>query len=224
MSTKETELELQDVKSFFDGYANDFDSIYGYTNTRSFFDKITDKLFRQSMYLRYQESLKNSAQSRINTILDVGCGGGHYCDAFLSQGKIVTGLDIAEGMLKIAIKKTDKYIKEGKANYILADYIGYKFNNKFDAACLTGFFDYIREPEQILLKLNNEVTKEIYMSFPKSGGFLAWQRKIRYNMRNCPLYLYTKKDLVDLLKKVNWEDKAEITDLGRDFFVKVKLA
>ena len=224
MSTNVKETELQDVKSFFDGYATDFDSIYGHTSNRGMMDKISDKLFRQSMYLRYQESLKNTAKAEIGSVLDIGCGSGHYCEAFLNQGKNVTGLDIADGMLKIAKQKTDKYIKEGKAQYILADYLSHSFSSKFDAACLMGFFDYIREPEQIFLKLEKDVSKEIYMSFPKKGGFLAWQRKIRYNMRNCPLYLYSKEDLMTLLKKVKWENKSEIIDLGRDYFVKVKLA
>ncbi len=224
MSTIEKGSELQDVKSFFDGYATDFDSIYGYSGSRGILDKLSDKLFRQSMYLRYQESLKNTSQKHISSILDIGCGGGHYCEAFLSQGKNVTGLDIAEGMLKIAKEKTSKYIQEGKAHYIHADYLSYQFDTKFDAACLMGFFDYIREPELIFRKLEKDVSKEIYMSFPKSGGFLAWQRKIRYNRRNCPLYMYSKEDLLALLKKVNWQDKAEIIDLGRDLFVKVKLS
>jgi predicted TPR repeat methyltransferase len=224
MSTVEKESELQEVKSFFDGYATDFDSIYGHTNNRGLIDKISDKLFRQSMYLRYQECLKNTAQKQVTSILDIGCGSGHYCEAYLNQGKIVTGLDIAEGMLKIARQKTDKYIKEGKANYILADYLSHTFTSKFDVACLMGFFDYIRDPEAIFLKLEKDVSKEIYMSFPKKGGFLAWQRKIRYNMKNCPLYFYTKEDLIAILKRVKWEGKAEIIDLGRDYFVKVKLA
>ena len=224
MSSTEKTSELQDVKSFFDGYANDFDSIYGHSNSRSLLDKISDKLFRQSMYLRYQECLKNTSKKNIDTILDIGCGGGHYCDAFLNQGKKVTGLDIADGMLKIAKLKTANYIQEGKANYILADYLSYEFAAKFDAACLMGFFDYIREPELILRKLEKDVSKEIYMSFPKKGGFLAWQRKIRYAKRNCPLYMTSKEELLELLKKLNWQDKAEIIDLGRDLFVKVKLS
>ncbi len=223
MSTEVKEKDLQEVKSFFDGYATDFDSIYGHTDNRGFMDKISDKLFRQSMYLRYQECLKNTAQKEINSILDIGCGSGHYCDAYLNQGKRVTGLDIADGMLKIATKKTEKYIKEGKADYILADYLSHNFTSKFDSACLMGFFDYIKEPVKIFQKLEKDVSKEIYMSFPKKGGFLAWQRKIRYNMRNCPLYFYSKEDLMEILKKVNWENKAEIIDLGRDYFVKVKL-
>ena len=61
------------------------------------------------------------------------------------------------------------------------------------------------------------------MSFPKSGGFLGWQRKVRYKMRNCPLYYYSKSDLESLFAKVHWRNKAEIIDIDRDFFVRVIL-
>jgi predicted TPR repeat methyltransferase len=215
--------ETQDVKKFFDGYASDFDSIYGHTDGRSFFDKLTDKLFRQSMSSRFNETLKNSSNPQVKTILDIGCGPGHYCLAFLMQNKKVTGLDVAEAMLEIAKKKTASYLKEGKISFILDGYMEHRFAEPYDAACLMGFFDYIKNPEEIFLKLKKDISKELYMSFPKKGGLLAFQRKVRYNLRNCPLYLYTKKDLTQLLEKTGLLAKSEIIDLGRDFFVKVRL-
>jgi len=42
----------QGVKDFFSDYAEDFDSIYGDGKPRNLFNRITDKLFRQSMYER----------------------------------------------------------------------------------------------------------------------------------------------------------------------------
>jgi len=215
--------ETQDVKKFFDGYASDFDSIYGHTDGRSFFDKLTDKFFRQSMSLRFGETLKNTAKPEIRTVLDIGCGPGHYCVEFLKQGKTVVGLDVADGMLQIAKQKTAAYEKEGKISYILDGYMEHSFTERFDASCLMGFFDYIKDPAEVFNKLKKDTSKEIYMSFPKKGGFLAIQRKIRYNLRNCPLYLYSKDDLVKLLRKTGLFEKAEIVDLKRDYFVKIKL-
>ncbi len=68
-----------------------------------------------------------------------------------------------------------------------------------------------------------DTTKEIWASFPKQGGLLTWQRKVRYNMRNCPLYFYSKKSLVDILDKSGLQGKYTIKDLGRDFFVKASI-
>jgi len=215
--------EVQDVKKFFHGYASDFDSIYGHTTTRGSFDKLMDKLFRRSMLLRFNETLLETAKPSIHAILDVGCGSGVYCVEFLKQGKEVVGLDIAEGMLEIAKQKTSDYRDSGKISFILSGYIEYEFQRKFDAAVLMGFFDYIKEPVELIKKLKKDVTKEIYMSFPKKGGFLTWQRKLRYNMRNCPLYFYSKKSLANILDQAGLQNKYTIKDLGRDFFVRVVL-
>lgn len=215
--------EAQDVKKFFHGYAADFDSIYGHAKKRSTFDKLMDKMFRQSMLLRFNETLENSKNPVIQSILDVGCGSGVYDVEFLKQGKTVVGLDMAEGMIEIAKKRTAPYAGSGKISFILADYMEHQFNQKYDAAVLMGVFDYVKDSVGMLKKLQNDVSKEIYGSFPKAGGFLTWQRKVRYNMRNCPLYFYSKKSLVDILDEAGLQGKYTIKDLGRDFFVKVKL-
>jgi 2-polyprenyl-3-methyl-5-hydroxy-6-metoxy-1,4-benzoquinol methylase len=218
-----TVSETKDVETFFHGYAADFDSIYGHTKKRSTWDKFLDKYFRRSMRLRYNLVLKYAANTNIETILDVGCGGGVYCESLLNMGKTVTGLDIADGMLKLAEQKTKRFAEEGKISYIHSGYIEHDFAEKFDTAVLVGFFDYIKSPVEIFEKLKMEVNKELLMSFPKSGGFLGWQRKIRYKMRNCPLYYYSKSDLVSMFAKVGWQNKAEIIDIDRDFFVRVML-
>ncbi|MDB5280513.1 MAG: putative 3-demethylubiquinone-9 3-O-methyltransferase [Ferruginibacter sp.] len=222
-NTKEYISETKDVATFFHGYAADFDSIYGHTKKRSSWDKFLDKYFRVSMRLRYELVLKYTATNEIRTILDVGCGGGVYCEALLNAGKTVTGIDIAEGMLQLAEQKTAQYITEGKVNYIHSGYLEHPFSQQYDAAVLVGFFDYIKTPIDTFKKLEKEVTKELLMSFPKSGGFLGWQRKVRYKMRNCPLYYYSKTDLESLLGQMGWLNKAEIIDIERDFFVRVTL-
>ena len=217
-----TLTETNDVESFFHGYAADFDSIYGHTKKRSAWDKFLDKYFRRSMRIRYDLVLKYAANPELRTILDIGCGGGVYCEALLNEGKQVTGLDIAEGMLDLARQKTKKFVDQGKANYIHSGYLEHNFSEKFDAAVLVGFFDYIKTPMDVFKKLEKDISKELLMSFPKSGGFLGWQRKVRYKMRNCPLYYYSKTDLENLFDKMGWKNKAEIFDIDRDFFVRVK--
>jgi SAM-dependent methyltransferase len=218
-----TLTETKDVETFFHGYAADFDSIYGHTKARSAWDKFLDKYFRRSMKLRYDLVLKYASNPEIVSLLDVGCGGGVYCEALLNMGKTVTGLDIAEGMLELAKQKTQRFIDQGSATYIHSGYLEYDFDHAFDAAVLVGLFDYIKTPLDVFKKLEKDISKELYMSFPKSGGFLAWQRKIRYKARNCPLYYYSKKDIEDLLGKMKWLQKATILDIDRDFFVKVEL-
>lgn len=224
MSQTAVHNEVQDVKKFFHGYAADFDSIYGHAKKRGFVDKVMDKLFRQSMLLRFKETLQQTQNPAIQTLLDVGCGSGVYDVELLKQGKSVVGVDMAEGMLEIAKKRTASFSQTGKISFVLADYMEHRFTEQYDAALLMGVFDYVKDPVAMLQKLQQDVTKEIYGSFPKKGGFLTWQRKVRYNMRNCPLYFYSKKSLVQILDTAGLQGKYSIKDLGRDFFVKVTLS
>src|SRR5436853_7630051 len=129
----------------------------------------------------------------------------------MKQNKKVTGLDLSEEMLKIAKQNTGRLSGTGDIRFIKADYLAHRFDEKFDAACLMGFFDYIKNPTDILLKLKEDITKEIYASFPKSGGVLAVQRKIRYRLRDCPLYLYSKKDVIRIISEAGLHE-FEITD------------
>lgn len=221
MSKNQHATETKKVEEFFHGYAADFDSIYGHTKKRSAFDKVMDNLFRGSMRERFKHTLNASENPNIKTILDVGCGGGVYCEAFLNQGKTVVGLDLAEGMLKLAKEKTKK--NADRISFVHSGYLEHNFDRQFDASCLMGFFDYIKDPVTVFKKLQKDTTKEVYMSFPKAGGFLAWQRKVRYQRRNCPLYYYSKASLEKILDEVGWKEKSQIVDTGRGFFVKVTI-
>ena len=60
-----------------------------------------------------------------------------------------------------------------------------------------GFFDYVEEPTLVLQKLARDVTGIVLASFPKAGGLLAWQRKVRYRLRGCPLWLYRRDEVVE---------------------------
>ena len=218
-----TDKVTSDVQKFFHGYAADFDSIYGHTETRSSFGKWVDKNFRQTMFLRFEETLKNTAKDEIKSVLDVGCGPGRYIVEFLLQGKDVTGLDMAEGMIGIAKQVSEKVEFTGNLDFIVSDYMSAKFDRQYDAACLMGFFDYIEHPEEIVNKLKEDVSKEFYMSFPIAGGLVGWQREVRYKMRNCPLWMYKKSDVFRIMDNCGLQGKYEILDFGRDYFVKATL-
>jgi SAM-dependent methyltransferase len=209
------------VKTFFHQYASDFDSLYGHTNKRNMFGKWVDKKFRRVMFLRFEETLKQTSSDEIKTVLDIGCGPGRYCIEFLKQGKRVVALDLAQGMLNIASEAV-KNIPSKNIEFVCDDYLVHEFSEKFDAACLMGLFDYIKDPRALVNKLKKDIRKEFYGSFPKKGGLLAWQRQIRYNMRNCPLYLYSKADVEKILDDCGLRGKYTIKDLERDWFVCLK--
>ena len=212
-----------DVSIFFDGYAHDFSSIYKEdTKKRSPFDKLMDNWFRQAIKERFNKTSNETKKDSIKSVLDIGCGPGHFVVKFLEQGKKVTALDIAPSMLEITKKRVHAVGKEDEVTFILEDYLEHKPIKKFDAACVMGFFDYVQDPVIVLKKLLNDVEKEIYISIPGDKGFLAWQRKIRYNLRNCPLFLYSREFLEDSLKKAGCFDISEITEIDRGYFITIR--
>ena len=102
MADSKHDTHSKDVETFFHGYAKDFSSIYEEDERpRSAFNLLMDKLFRQDIKDRFNETIKEVKKDSIQSILDIGCGPGHFVLKFLEMGKSVTALDIAQGMLDI---------------------------------------------------------------------------------------------------------------------------
>jgi len=211
------------VGEFFDGYASDFDAIYGHSTQRNMLGSWIDRNFRRAMMLRFQETLTRTNQPTVKSVLDVGCGPGRYTVAFALQGKEVVGVDLAEGMLTLAHDTIQKAGVESQVKLIAGDYMAIQFDRKFDVACMMGFFDYIANPVPLLQKLATEVTGSLFASFPKAGGILAWQRRVRYRLRDCPLWLYKKQELEKILVESGFANQYEIKDFGREWYVCIRI-
>ena len=223
MTDSKHSTHSKDVETFFHGYAKDFSSIYEEDERpRSAFNLLMDKLFRQDIRDRFDETIKEVKKDSIQSILDIGCGPGHFVLKFLEMGKSVTALDIAQGMLDITNARVSSSKSESKFESILADYSEYKFQDQFDAICVMGFFDYVSDPTSALKKLLSEASKEIYISFPDDNGMLAWQRKIRYARRNCPLYLYNESKIKMHLQEAGCLELSEIKKTNRNFYVTIR--
>ena len=119
---------IKDVSVFFDNYANEFSSIYKEdTKKRSSFDKLMDKWFRQAIKDRFDKTTNETKKDSIKSILDIGCGPGHFVVKFLEQGKKVTALDIAPSMIEITKKRVLSMQKGNDVEFVLEDYLEYKF-------------------------------------------------------------------------------------------------
>lgn len=70
-----------------------------------------------------------------SSILDVGCGTGRHSIEFARRGFRVTGIDISEGMLRIA--RTNAQAAGVQVEWIQADATGFRLEETFDAGvCL----------------------------------------------------------------------------------------
>jgi SAM-dependent methyltransferase len=200
---------------FFDDYAADFDSIYG--NDNRDLERVVNRLFRRAMLVRYEKTLAGCRPAEGRTIIDVGCGPGHYSIALARAGaEKVLGLDFAAGMLKIARERAETLGVAQCCSFVLGDFLTYPISERFDYAIVMGFMDYVREPSAVIDRVLAIVRRRAFFSFPKEGGLLAWQRKLRYRNR-CDLFLYREEDIQSLLSPTG--ASFSIESIGRDFFV-----
>ena len=178
----------------------------------------------------YFNIMKNRAISQLNFInhffelhrrkkvFDIGCGPGHYSIALSKAGaKRVTGIDFADEMINIAKQRSKEENVFHKCEFQIADIFGFEISEKFDYSILMGFMDYIADPAELIKKVITLTDDKIFFSFPKEGGLLAAQRKLRYRKR-CPLYLYRKNDLIGLFSDFT-PLKYQIEEISRDFYV-----
>ena len=212
----------KNVELFFESYAKSFDAIYGHNNKRSFIGRMNDRLFRKAMYSRFEKTISNINKNDINSILDVGCGSGRYCIEYLKFGKHVLGIDLADEMIKIASDVCKNGILNGDIELVQGDYLNCEFDKKFDASVLMGLFDYISNPKVLLGKLKKDTNNIILGSFPKLWNIWTLQRLIRYRIRKCPIYFYTKIQIENMLNDLGMNNY-EITDNGREYYLKIIL-
>lgn len=207
------------TKEFFDAYALDFGAIYD--GDAGLIKKIINRLFRKSMRLRYERTIEDCSGGEGKTVLDIGCGPGHYGVALASGGIQVTGIDFAPAMIEIAKQKVADANVSDKCDFIVGDFIEYEFSQAYDYSIAIGFFDYIENPDEFISKITSITNHKILMSFPRAEGLLAWQRRIRYR-KKCDLYMYTYSELDKLLSKIDCENY-KIEKMHRDYFVTVNL-
>jgi ubiquinone/menaquinone biosynthesis C-methylase UbiE len=204
------------TQTFFHGYARDFNAIYG--NRNGPLTSLVNRTLRKSMRLRYQRTLEGCEPVEGRTVLDVGCGPGHYGIALAARGaRQVTGLDFAEGMIDLARQQAAAAGAANRCEFMAGDFGRFRPASRFDYVVVMGFMDYMAEPEAVIAKALEVTGSRAFFSFPVAGGVLAWQRQLRYR-RRCPLFLYTRQQVSDLFAGRSGFSVA-IESLGRDFFV-----
>jgi ubiquinone/menaquinone biosynthesis C-methylase UbiE len=203
------------TSEFFDRYAVDFDAIYG--NDNRALERVINHLFRRAMVVRYEKTIAGCNPIEGRTVIDIGCGSGHYSVALARAGAArVLGLDFAPGMLKIARSGAEKFGVADRCTFESGDFLTFPLTEKFDYAIVMGFMDYVSDPRRVIDRVLGIVRRRAFFSFPKDGGPLAWQRKLRYRNR-CDLFLYGEDQIRSLFAATG--AKFSIEPIGRDFFV-----
>lgn len=209
-------MSVDRTQTFFHQYANDFDAIYG--NQNGIVDSVINRLFRKSMKLRYEKTIEGCQPIAGKSVLDIGCGPGHYSITLAQRGASrVVGIDFAEGMLQLASEHARKVGVGDQCKFEVADFYKYPSDKAFDYVIVMGFMDYMPDPENVVAKVLSLTRGKAFFSFPVAGGVLGWQRKLRYQKR-CDLFLYSEPQLREIFAKFP-QAQATIEPISRDFFV-----
>jgi len=207
---------------FFESYAHQFDEIYRLQQQKGLGGWF-NRRFRASMLLRYEKTFEVLRPMNEHTVLDIGCGTGRFLVRSLELGaESVTGIDLSEEMLSICRHRLREIVEDhDRANLICGDFLTQKFAYVFDFGIVMGVMDYIEDAQTFLDKVAGVVKKKAVISFPVGESALAFQRKLRYRLRGCPLFLYQRKELEHLVQGSPFR-KYAIERIKRDYFVTVE--
>jgi ubiquinone/menaquinone biosynthesis C-methylase UbiE len=205
------------VRTFFDGYAADFDHIYDDTG-KGPIARFIDVRLRKEMRIRFSNAFDAMDPLAGRSLLDAGCGGGRYAIPAAKAGAShVLGLDFSEPMLQLG---REKAAAEGVGNvceFVNGDLLTHPIAEKsFDYAIAIGFFDYQADPEAALRALARAARRRVFVSLPKRWHVLTPQRKLRYGLRRCYVRFYSRGDVEQLAASVA-PRRTTILDIGREY-------
>jgi 2-polyprenyl-3-methyl-5-hydroxy-6-metoxy-1,4-benzoquinol methylase len=206
------------TQEYFHHYAGDFDALYG--GRRGVLRGALNAWLRRSMKLRYLRTIEGCDPIEGRRVLDVGMGPGHYAIALARRGAAeVVGIDFAPGMIDLATRHAEAAGVSERCRFVDAEFLAFDPEARFDYVIVTGFMDYAHDARRVAAKAVAHATSRAFFSFPADGGFLAWQRKVRYR-RRCALYLYRREAVDRVFQGIPGID-ARIEKLARDYFVTV---
>jgi len=209
------------ARTFFDGYAADFDHIYEDTG-KGAVARFIDTRLRKEMRIRFSNTFTALEPLAGRSLLDAGCGGGRYAIPAAKAGATrVLGLDFSEPMLQLGQQKA---AAEGVGNvceFVNGDLLTHPIAEKsFDYAIAIGFFDYQKDPEAALKALARAAKRRVFVSLPKRWHVLTPQRWVRYTFFKCYIRFYSRADVEKLAATVN-PKKVTIFDIGREYNLRI---
>jgi 2-polyprenyl-3-methyl-5-hydroxy-6-metoxy-1,4-benzoquinol methylase len=181
---------------------------------------VINHIFRKSMRARFAKTLTACQPVAGKTVLDVGCGPGHYAVALAQRGvSAVTGIDFAPAMVELARTRAAAAGVAERCTFIVGDFLTHEFAAPFDYVVLMGLMDYMADAPAAISRALALARGKALFSFPAAGGVLALQRRWRYR-RKCPLFMYSLQQLRALFADIPGV-RVTIDKLHRDYFVTV---
>jgi 2-polyprenyl-3-methyl-5-hydroxy-6-metoxy-1,4-benzoquinol methylase len=206
------------VQRFFDRQAGHFPEVGD--DSAGVLQRAANAILRRSLLLRFERVFERMGPLDGRSILDVGCGSGTYAVRAASAGAArVVGIDLAPAMIRLARERATSQGVANRCEFLAVDCLEFQTSGSFDFVVAMGVMDYVADPAPFVTRVIQLTNKSAFLSFPKSGGILAWQRRLRYR-RKCPLFMYSREDL-QRLSDTFTSTRFEIESLARDWFVTI---
>lgn len=184
------------VESYFQSRAEQFNRLYHFEGGwREWFNR----RFRAGLYQRVELTLQEFTGLQNVTVLDVGCGSGRNAELFAESGaEKITGIDFSSTMIGLSRELGARSTHSAKLTFIHGDFLEHHFSEMFDVIVALGVFDYTRDPVSMLRKMAQLAKLKVIGSFPGISAVRAPLRKVRYGIRGCPVYFYTRRRLDEI--------------------------
>lgn len=192
------------VKNHFETWADRFDGLYKFEN-QSVFRKYFNKIFRKALYERVNLTFEAIGDLEGKTVLDVGCGSGRQLIYAVETGaRKATGIDFSKDMLELAKQYAHEIGISGKIELFEGDFLEYPFPGTFDFTYALGVFDYVDKPVEMLRKMRAVTNESVIATFPAPTLIRMPLRKLRYALRGCPVYFFSKKELTRIVEAAGY--------------------
>jgi 2-polyprenyl-3-methyl-5-hydroxy-6-metoxy-1,4-benzoquinol methylase len=209
------------VKDYFNDHASRFSSIYD-EEQKNPVTRFFDRIWRKSMFLRFERVVEIVRESGSKQVLDVGCGPGwHDVHIAKSQDVHVTGVDLAPNMIRIARRQALEHGVSARCKFSIGNVLDYEFSDTYDVVFALGVMEYCENPDQIIRIMHRLADKKVVISLPVEKHLLTPKRRLQYKLRRCPLWFYDEAKIGALMRRSGVE-KFDIEKNSRDYLVVIR--
>lgn len=201
--------EGDDVRRFFSGFAEQWDSLYG--GRRNAFWRAFDHAFRRDIYERYELTFERLGMDLSGaSVLDIGCGSGVYCVEAARRGASrVVGVDIAEDMVALARERAVTEPRGDICEFVVSAFPPVSalpvFADRYDFVVVMGVMDYVADAARFLAALRPLVRRYAVLSFPGRHWLRGPLRRYRYRMLGrCEVHNYGQRPLVEVCTRAGF--------------------
>lgn len=131
---------------------------------------------RQADKLEKDLFLKVVNPKKGETLLDIGCGTGHFSFWFHDLGLEVTGIDISLNMLGVAVDR----LKHEEIKLVRGDAHSLPFQDKsFDLTVMITTLEFLREPRKAVEEAFRVTKSKVFLGVLSRWSILSLRRRLK---------------------------------------------